>query len=59
MTNSVPPLDAFASASTMLAALQAGQISATELLEFHRHHAGRGGLRTVLHGLATKRVHSG
>ena len=40
MINSVPPLDAFASASTMLAALQAEQISATELLEFHLERIG-------------------
>ncbi len=41
MTNSAAPFDAFASASTMLAALQAGQISAMELLEFHLERIAR------------------
>ncbi len=35
MTNPATNIDAFASAHAMLAALQAGQISATELLELH------------------------
>ena len=35
MTNSATTINAFASAHAMLAALQAGQISATELLELH------------------------
>jgi amidase len=41
MTNPVTTLDPFASATTMLAALQSGQISATELLELHLKHIAR------------------
>src|SRR5258707_3481529 len=41
MTNPVTTLDPFASATTTLAALQAGQISATELLELHLKRIAR------------------
>src|SRR5712692_9313022 len=41
MTNSVPIMDAFASALTMLTALQAGQVSAAELLELYTQRIAR------------------
>lgn len=41
MTNSVPIIDAFASALTMLSALQAGRVSAAELLELHTQRIAR------------------
>jgi amidase len=41
MTDSAPIIDAFASARTMLTALQAGQVSAAELLELHAQRIAR------------------
>jgi amidase len=41
MTDSAPIVDAFASARTMLTALQAGQVSAAELLELHAQRIAR------------------